>query len=84
MGKLVKARPKGFGILNRGAGASQQEIKAELLNQATFKLQEYREANNSLAEENERLKFLLEGALKEIANLKGMPWPPEAEVEAAQ
>ncbi len=80
MGKVLKARPnkrEGFGILGRAMEIKDPQVKAAILQQAAHKLAEYREANFGLAQENERLKVALESALKRIAELTGMPWPPK-------
>ena len=86
MGRMVKARPQGFGILGRAMNNKDPRFRAELLSGAADKLAEFRIANahlasenNSLGTENSRLKMLLEGALKELASLKGLPWPPVIE-----
>ena len=76
MGK-IKRDERTYGMFKRAMAIQDPEVRARLLQQATMKLQEYREANAGLSKENEGLKVYLDGALRYICELTGQSYPPQ-------
>lgn len=84
MGKLIKARPKNDGLFVRAMRSGTPEQRAAVLNTATLKLAEYRDANEGLRRENSRLQMLLDAMMRKYAEATGQDYPPKQPEASAQ